>query len=108
MNPSKTENLPRNERVWYKAKLLPAMQSVFTDGFYPEPKQRTGSQYVYFTQVDMSSANSRVLVTSRLAENSFRMLTLEMAKHCLEPKDKASRAEIDELNRLSTHLEKHV
>jgi hypothetical protein len=96
------------ERVWYKAKLLPAAQSIFTEGFYPEPKARTGSQYVYFTQVDSAPTNSKVLIASRLAENSFRMLTLELAKHCLEPGDKATRAEMSELNRLSAHLEKHV
>lgn len=98
----------QTERIWYKAKLLPAAQSIFTDGFYPEPKQRTGSQYVYFTQVDSTPQNAKILVASRLAQNSFRMLTLELAKHCLEPKDKASKMEISQLNELSLHLERNL
>jgi hypothetical protein len=95
------------ERVWYKAKLLPPAQSIFTDAFYPEPK-KTGAQYVYFTQVDPTPTHSKVLVASRLAENSFRMLTLELARHCLDPLDKATKAEIKQLNELSHFLEKHI
>lgn len=98
----------QSERIWYKAKLLPAAQSIFTESFYPEAKKRTGAQYVFFTQVDPAPQNSKVLIASRFAENSFRMLTLELAKHCLEPQEKATRAEMAELNRLSTHLEKHI
>lgn len=96
-----------NTRVWYKAKLLPAAQNIFTEGFYPEPK-RTGAQYVYFTQVEASPTNQKVLVASRLAENSFRMLTLELARHCLEPKEKASRAEMVTLDNLSQHLTRNL
>jgi hypothetical protein len=98
----------QSPRIWYKAKLLPAAQSIFTEGFYPEAKQRTGSQYVYFTQAQASSTNQKVLIASRLAENSFRMLTLELARHCLEPQEKATRLEIEQLNSLSQHLEKNV
>lgn len=95
-------------RVWYKAKLLPAAQSIFTEGFYPEPKKRTGSQYVFFTQVQASPTNAKVLIASRLAENSFRMLTTELAKHCLEPQEKATRAEMEALDRLSNHLDRNL
>lgn len=99
---------PQSTRVWYKAKLLPAAQSIFTEGFYPEPKKRTGSQYVFFTQVEAEHQNQKVLIASRLAENSFRMLTLELARHFLEPNGKATRVESEQLNALSHHLEKHV
>jgi hypothetical protein len=99
---------PQSERIWYKAKLLPAAQAIFTEGFYPEPKKRTGSQFVYFTQVDPTPTNSKVLVASRFAENSFRMLTLALARHCLEPADRATRAEMAKLNELSSHLERNV
>lgn len=94
-------------RVWYKAKLLPAAQSIFTEGFYPEAN-RAGSQYVYFTQVEASPSNAKVLIASRLKDNAFRMLTLELAQHCLEPKEKATRVEIDQLNNLSQHLNKNI
>jgi hypothetical protein len=94
-------------RVWYKARLLPAAQSIFTEGFYPEAN-RAGTQYVYFTQADVTPTNQKVLIASRLAENSFRMLTLELAQHCLEPKEKATRLEIEQLNKLSQHLDKNV
>jgi len=98
----------QNERVWYTAKLLPAAQAIFTEGFYPEPKARTGNQYVYFTQIDPTPLNAKVLVASRLAENSFRMLTADLAKFCLEPGEKATRAEMKQLNELSAHLERNV
>jgi hypothetical protein len=95
-------------RVWYKAKLLPAAQSIFTEGFYPEPKKRTGTQTVYFTQVQASPTNAKILVASRLAENSFRMLTVALAKHCLDPQDKATKAEMKMLDSLSGHLDKNL
>ena len=95
-------------RVWYKAKLLPASQQVFTEGFYPEPMARTGNRYVWFTQVTPAPNSSKVLIASRLAENSFRMLTLELAKHCIEPGHKATRAQMSELNRLSAHIEAKI
>jgi hypothetical protein len=98
----------QTDRIWYKAKLLPAAQSIFTDGFYPEPKQRTGAQYVYFTQVDSAPQNNKVLIASRLAQNSFRMVTLELAQHFLEPKDKATKAESTQLNELSSHLVRNL
>lgn len=91
------------EKIWYKAKLLPAAQSIFTEGFYPEAK-RGGAQYVWFTKIDSSPAHSKILVASRMAENSFRMLTTELAKHCLEPKDKATKQETLDLNRLCSFL----
>lgn len=87
------------EQIWYKAKLLPPAQSIFTEGFYPEPKK--GTQTVYFTQVDLTPNNRRVLVASRLAENSFRMLTLELARHCLDPLQQASKTEIERLNQIT-------
>ena len=96
------------ERVWYKAKLLPTAQSIFTEGFYPEPKKRGGAQYVYFTQVDSAPQNTKILVASRFAENSFRMLTLELAKHCLEPQDKVTRKEMTQLNSLCHHLDRNL
>jgi hypothetical protein len=100
-------NQEPTDRTWYTAKLLPAANSIFTEGFYPE-KKRTGTQYVYFTQIDASPTNSKILIASRLAENSFRMLTLEFAKHCLEPKYKATKDEMLQLNALSAHLEKNL
>lgn len=96
------------DRVWYKAKLLPAATSIFTEGFYPEPAKRTGNQYVYFTQVEAAPSHAKVLIASRMASNSFRMLTLDLARHCIEPGPKATRAEMNELNSLSLHLDKNL
>jgi len=95
-------------RTWYKAKLLPAAQNIFTESFYPEAKKRTGAQYVYFTQVEASPTNQKVLVASRFAENSFRMLTLELAQYCLEPQEKATRNESKTLDSLCQHLDKNL
>lgn len=95
------------ERIWYKARLLPAATSVFTEAFYPDAK-RTGARYVYFTQVNASPTNAKIIVASRFAQNSFRMLTMAMAKHCLEPGAKATRAEMATLNGLTSHLERNL
>lgn len=100
--------IEQTERIWYKAKLLPAAASIFTDGFYPEAKRGTGNQYVWMTQIDPTPSHSKVLIASRMAENSFRMVTLQMAQACLEPKEKATRIEMAELNRLSLHLKDRV
>jgi len=96
----------QSDRIWYKAKLLPPAQSIFTEGFYPESKK--GTQVVYFTQVDLTPSNQKVLVASRLAENSFRMLTLELAQHCLDPLNKATKAEIAKLNQISGLFERNI
>jgi hypothetical protein len=96
------------DRIWYKAKLLPAAQNVFTEGFYPEPKRRTGNQYVYFTQVQSSPAHGKVLIASRLQLNSLRMLSVELAKHCIEPIKKATRVEMRELNAIAEHFERNL
>lgn len=101
----------QSDRIWYTARLLPAAQAIFTEGFYPEPKKRTGNSYVYFTQLDKienNSNNAKVLIASRLAENSFRMLTVGLAQHCLEPGEKATKAEMAQLNALSLHLERNI
>jgi hypothetical protein len=95
------------DRVWYRAKLLPPAQQIFTEGFYPEPN-RGGTQYVYFTQIQASPSHAKVLVASRFAENSFRMLSLELAQSCMEPKAKATKLEMKQLNTLSAHLERNL
>lgn len=97
----------QQSQVWYRAKLLPASHSIFTDSFYPESKNAS-NQYVWFTQVDPSPAHSKVLVASKIAEGYIRMITLELAKHCLEPKQQASKAEIDQLNSLMLKLKDKI
>jgi hypothetical protein len=97
-----------SERIWYKARLREAAQNIYTDSFYPEAKKRTGTQWVWFTQEDVTSQNQRVLVASGLARNKFRMMTLELAQAFLEPTGKATKAESATLNDLSTHLEKNI
>lgn len=95
------------QRVWYRARLLPPAQAIFTEGFYPEPK-RDGAQHVYFTQVAAAPTHQKVLVASRLARNALRLLTLDLARHCLDPLEKATRAESASLNELSEHLERNL
>ena len=97
----------QQSQVWYRAKLLPASHSIFTDSFYPESKNAS-NQYVWFTQVDPSPAHSKVLVASKIAEGYIRMITLELAKHCLEPKQQASKAEIEQLNSLMLKLKDKI
>ena len=93
----------RVDRIWYKALLTPMSRGIFTDAFYPETKN--GSKpFVYFTQVDVTPAASKVIVASRFAESGIRMMTKDLAKFCLEPKSKASKADMLQLNTLTMNL----
>lgn len=90
-------------RTWYKAKLTPVASGLFTEGFYP-PANRLGNRYVYFTQVDVTPSNSKVLMASRMHEAGLRMLTKTLAQACLIPTAKATPEESAELNTLSQTL----
>lgn len=92
------------QRVWYKASLTPVAQGLFTESFYPVPKKGSGNQYVYFTQADVSPSARKVIVASKMAESGVRMLTQELALACLIPLSKATRAEMSQLNSLTTNL----
>lgn len=91
------------QHVWYKARLSPMAKGLFTDSFYPEPN-RNGTQYVFFTQVDITPQSQKVITVSKLSESGIRMMTLELAQNCLIPGDKATRAEMVELNTLTCKL----
>lgn len=92
------------ERTWYTAKLSPIAAGLFTDAFYPEPKRGTGAQYVFFTQIDMTPSQQKVIVASKLNESSLRMMTKDLAQACLIPGSKATKAQMNELNELSKNL----
>ena len=91
-------------RQWFKAKLLPAAHAIFTPSFYPEPKKRTGSQYVYFSQVGEDLSQQKVIVASKFETTSLRIMTLDLALKCLLPKAKASKDEAMKLNEISLKL----
>ena len=92
------------DRLWYKAKLTPMAAGLFTEAFYPTPKRGSGAQYVFFTQVDVTPTAAKVVVASKMSEAGLRMLTRDLAEKCLIPGDKASKAEMIELNELSKNL----
>lgn len=92
------------ERLWYKAKLSPIAAGLFTDAFYPTPKRGTGAQYVFFTQIDTTPLQQKVIVASKLNEAGLRMMTKDLAQKCLIPGDKATKAEMAQLNELSKNL----
>lgn len=94
----------KKERVWYKAALTPVAQGIFTEAFYPAPKRGTGRQYVYFTQEDVTPSAKKVIVASRFSEAGVKMMTQELALKCLIPLNKASKAEMQKLNSISSHL----
>ena len=77
---------------------------LFTEAFYPTPKRGSGAQYVFFTQVDSSTTHHKVVVASKLSEAGIRMMTQDLAKMCLIPGEKATKAEMAKLNELSKHL----
>lgn len=93
-----------NERLWYKAKLTPMANGLYTDAFYPAPKRGSGAQYVFFTQVDVTPSAQKVVVASKMAESGVRVMTGELARACLIPGDKATKAEMIELNGLTKNL----
>jgi hypothetical protein len=93
------------QRIWYKATLTPMAQGLFTDAFYPDPKRGSGAQYVFFTQEDVTPAQRKIIVASKMAESGLRMMTLQLAQMCLAPtQQKATRAEMTRLNELGQHL----
>lgn len=92
------------DRIWYKAALTPAAFGIFTDSFYSKTKKSTSTKYVYFTQVDVTPASNKVIIASRLEESGIRMMTKDLAKHCLVPKTKATKAVMNQLNELSKNL----
>jgi hypothetical protein len=91
-------------RLWYKARLTPMATGLFTEAFYPPAKRGTGAQYVFFTQIDITPSTHKVVVASRMAESGIRMMTQELASKCLIPSEKATKAEMEQLNELSTNL----
>lgn len=92
------------DRQWFKAKLSPVAAGLFTDAFYPAPKRGTGAQYVFFTQIDSTPLQQKVIIASKLNEAGLRMMTKDLAQRCLIPGDKATKAEMAQLNELSKHL----
>lgn len=92
-------------RIWYEATLTPAAQGIFTEAFYPAAKKRTGAQYVYFTQEDVTPQARKVIVASNFTDNGVRMMTLPMALACLKPTEKkATKATMEKLNELTAGL----
>jgi hypothetical protein len=77
---------------------------LFTDAFYPDPKRGSGAQYVFFTQEDVTPAQRKVIVASKMTENGIRMMTQELALKCLIPTVKATKAEMKQLDTLTVHL----
>jgi hypothetical protein len=99
----KPQQKPVN-RLWYKARLTPMATGLYTDGFYPPAKRGTGNQYVFFTQIDTTPSTHKVVVASRMAESGIRIMTGELAQRCLIPSEKATKAEMDQLNELTVNL----
>jgi hypothetical protein len=92
------------DRIWYKASLTPLAVGLFTESFYPEPKRGSLAQHVFFTQVDATPTAQKVIIASRIAENSVRMVTRQLAEKCLVPGVKATKAEMQLLNEISKNL----
>jgi hypothetical protein len=97
---------PQNStRLWYRATLTPMATGLFTEAFYPDPKRGSGAQYVFFTQEDVTPAQRKVIVASKMSENGIRMMTQALAQKCLLPTDqKATKAQMKQLDGLTQHL----
>jgi hypothetical protein len=59
---------------------------------------------VFFTEVQKTDRNSRVLITPRLVEGSFRIITSNLAQHSLEFIGEASQSDNYVLNIISARL----
>ena len=81
---------------WYKARLLPTAQSIFTNSFYPD--QTEAPNQVYCATIEVTPNNHKVIVTSRIAETSLRIMTLHLAQNCLTILGRASSSENERLN----------
>jgi len=92
------------DKIWYKASLTPLAAGLFTDSFYPEPKRGSKIQSVFFTQVDSTPTCQKVIIASRISENSIRMVTRQLAEMCLIPTGKATKSEMIQLNEISKNL----
>lgn len=77
---------------------------LFTEAFYPPKKRGSGAQEVYFTQISVTPTTHKVIVASRLEESGVRMMTHELATRCLIPGNKATKAEMAQLNELTQRL----
>ena len=96
--------LVQNEKQWFKAKLAPPARGLFTASFYPTPKKRTGTQYVYFAEAENNIAHKKVILASAFDTSSLRIVTHSLAEKCLIPCAKASKAEMKILNELSQKM----
>lgn len=94
--------LQQSQHPWYKASLTPIATGLFTEAFYPDSTK--GEKFVYFTQVDITPTLSKVIVASKLSEAGIRMMTLDLARRCLIPGNKATKAEMVILDELSNKL----
>jgi hypothetical protein len=92
------------QRIWFRATLTPMAIGLFTEAFYPEKKQRTGAQHVFFAQADVTPSNPKVIVASKMTENGVRMMTKDLAQKCLIPTTRATRAEMTQLDSLTSRL----
>ena len=81
--------------IWYKATLLPPAMNLFTDSFY------TGENCVFISPVPASTPNNnKVIVASRMAMNSFRMVTADMAKTCFNVQEPATQEEMQNIDNI--------
>lgn len=87
---------------WYKAKLLPTAQSIFTNSFYPD--QEDVPNQVYCATIEVTPNNHKVIVTSRISETSLRIMTLHLAQSCLSILGRVSASENERLNKAAQAL----
>jgi hypothetical protein len=92
----------QTELTWYKAKLLPTANSIFTNSFYPTENDIPGEVYCAITAI--TPAHARVIIASRMHESSVRMMTPHLASHCLDIKHPVSKKENDQLNSLTINM----
>lgn len=85
---------------WYKAKLLPTADSIFSASFYPTNEDAS----VYCALNSITDSHNRVLVVSRMNESSVRLMTPHLAAFCIEVIGEASDAENNQLNELTSGM----
>lgn len=92
-----------SDLTWFKTKLLPTGNSIFTKTFYPEENEDTS---IFCAVTELSPSHARVLIASRIEQNAIRVLTPHLALSCIDTADYilASEDENNKLNAISTTI----
>lgn len=89
---------------WRTALLAPPADYCFNDGFYPARKRGTKSRQVWYSIVEVTKNNTKVILASAPDKGNFRVITAELASTFLIDFGKATGLDSSSLNALAEHV----